>query len=255
MREYTLDDGLASYGTIPAGYATTCLNGANCYSVTVSAPSIRPIQHWDARLQENLSIGVPKTWMLHIGHSFADVPTGNMFYASVETLFHNGVTGGCFGGGYCPADPVTRAQMAVFLLKSKFGGAHVPPPCSGTVFADVSCGSPFDSWIEELAALGVTAGCSGNLYCPGDSVTREQMAVFLLKTLQGSAYVPPACAQQFDDVPCSSPFAAWVGDLYARGITGGCSAVPALYCPTGNSNRGQMAAFLTRAFGLVLYGG
>ncbi len=79
--------------------------------------------------------------------------TANLFYRFIETLFHNGVTGGCAGGGYCPTNPVTRAQMAVFLLKSKFGSAHVPPPCTGTVFTDVPCtGGPFDPWIEELAA-------------------------------------------------------------------------------------------------------
>ncbi len=253
--DYTINDGSAYYGTIPAGYATTCLNGANCYSVTVSAPAVRPVQHWDARLQENLSIGVPKSWMLHIGESFADVPTGNPFYAPVETLFHNGVTGGCGGAGYCPERPVSRGQMAVFLLKSKFGAAHVPPTCTGAVFTDVSCSSPFDPWIEELAALGITEGCSDSLYCPDDSVTRQQMAVFLLKTPNGSAYTPPACTQQFEDVPCTGQFADWIGDLAGRGITGGCSASPALYCPTGTVNRGQMAAFLTRTFGLALYGG
>ena len=255
---YTLGDATADYGTIPAGQGTNCSASGNCYGVSVSAPAVRPVQHWDARLQEALSIGVPKTWNVHIGESFPDVPTDSLFYKSIETVFHNGVTAGCFGGGYCPADPITRAQMAAFLLKSKFGSAHVPPPCTGTVFADVTCtGSPFDPWIEELAALSVTAGCGGNLYCPGDSVTREQMAVLLLKTLEGSGYVPPSCTGVFDDVPCTpgQGFSDWIEELSDRGITGGCSAAPALYCPTSPSNRGQMAAFLTRTFGLVLYGG
>jgi hypothetical protein len=252
---YTINDNTASYGAIAAGQSATCVGGADCYSVTVSAPAVRPVQHWDAHLQETLSIGVAKSWKLHIGESFPDVPTGNMFYASIETLFHNGVTGGCFGGGYCPSSPVTRAQMAVFLLKSRFGAAHIPPPCTGAVFSDVDCGSPYDPWIEELAALGVTGGCGGDLYCPGNSVTREQMAVFLLKTRFGSAYTPPACTQQFDDVPCGGEFAPFINDLYARGITGGCSSTPALYCPGSASNRGQMAVFLTKTFGLVLYGG
>ena len=255
---YTLGDATAQYGTIPPGQGRNCSASGNCYGVSVSAPAVRPVQHWDDRLQEALSIGVPKTWNVHIGESFPDVPTDSLFYKSIETVFHNGVTAGCFGGGYCPADPITRAQMAAFLLKSKFGSAHVPPPCTGTVFADVTCtGSPFDPWIEELAALSVTAGCGGNLYCPGNSVTREQMAVLLLKTLEGSGYVPPACTGVFDDVPCTpaTGFSDWIEELNHRGVTGGCSATPALYCPISPSNRGQMAAFLTRTFGLVLYGG
>jgi hypothetical protein len=216
---------------------------------------VRPVQHWDAQLQEALSAGIPKTWPIHIGESFADVPTDNLFYKFIETLFHNGITGGCAGGGYCPTNPVTRAQMAVFLLKSKFGPAHIPPPCTGIVFTDVPCtGGPFDPWIEELAALQITGGCGGGNYCPNNTVTRQQMAVFLLKALFGSGYVPTPCFQTFDDVPCPSQFADWIQDLYARAITGGCSVTPPLYCPTNPNNRGQMAVFLVKTFGLVLYG-
>ncbi len=255
---YTVDDATADYGTIPAGDARSCANGGNdCYRVTVSAPAVRPAQHWDALLQEALSVGVPKTWQVHIGESFPDVPADNLFYKSIETVFHSGVIVGCAGGGYCPSDPVTRGQMAVFLLRSKFGSAHVPPPCTGAVFTDVSCAGQFDPWIEELSALGITGGCGGGLYCPSNTVTRGQMAVLLLKTREGSAYNPPDCAGIFADVPCTpgEGFSDWIEELRNRSITGGCSASPLEYCPTNASNRGQMAALLSKTFGLVLYGG
>ena len=253
---YTLDDAIADYGVVAAGGTGSCLGTADCYAVTVSAPPARPAQHWDTELQEALSAGLPKTWALHVGGSFPDVDTGNIFYAFIETLFHDGVTGGCAGGGYCPTNPVTRAQMAVFLLKSRFGSAHLPPPCTGAVFTDVPCtGGAFDPWIEELASLQITGGCGGGLYCPGNPVTRQQMAVFLLKTLEGSGYVPPTCSGVFDDVTCPSQFADWIEELATRSITGGCSVSPPLYCPTNPNNRGQMAVFLVKTFGLVLYGG
>jgi hypothetical protein len=256
--DYTLNDAAANYQTIAGGATASCFDADDCYSITVSAPAVRPVQHWDAFLQETLSIGVPKTWTLHIGESFPDVLPGEPFYPFIETLLHNGITGGCAGGGYCPANPVTRAQMAVFLLKAKFGSAHIPPPCTGTVFTDVPCtGGPFDPWIEELAALAITSGCGGGLYCPGDAVTRQQMAVFLLKTLEGSTYVPPTCTGVFDDVPCTpgTGFSDWIEDLATRQITAGCSVSPPLYCPTDPNNRGQMAVFLVKTFSLVLYGG
>ncbi len=256
--DYTVNDDEALYDTIPAGDTKSCGQTGDCYSVTVSAPAVRPVQHWDALMQESFSLSLPHTWVLHLGESFPDVPTANQFYAFIETLFHKGVTGGCAGGGYCPANPVTRAQMAVFLLKSKFGSAHIPPPCTGTVFPDVPCtGGAFDPWIEELAALGITGGCGGGLYCPNNTVTRQQMAVFLLKAFEGSSYLPPACTQIFEDVPCTpgEGFSDWIEELYNRGITGGCSMAPLEYCPTNPNNRGQMAVFLTKTFGLVLYGG
>jgi len=82
-------------------------------------------------------------------------------------------------------------------------------------------------------------------------VTRAQMAVFLLKTLEGSAYAPPpATGSIFDDVPVGAFAAAWIEEVAARGITGGCQVSPPLYCPGAPNTRGQMAVFLTKTFGL-----
>ena len=100
----------------------------------------------------------------------------------------------------------------------------------------------------------MTAGCGdGSTYCQTDPTNRQQMAVFLLKTKEGSAYVPPACSTAvFPDVPCTSPFAPWVNELVARGVTAGCGG--GNYCPTGEVARQQMAVFLVKTFGLSLYG-
>ena len=181
---------------------------------------------------------------------FLDVPPAHPFHDFVDTIARDGVTAGCGGGNYCPEAPNTRAQMAVFLLKAKYGADHVPPPATGSVFQDVPAPNPFAPWIEELAGLGVTGGCGGGNYCPGAPVTRAQMAVFLLKTLLGAGYAPPAAIGIFGDVPVGAFAADWIEDLYGRGITGGCQASPLLYCPSNPDTRGQMAVFLTKTFGL-----
>ena len=80
------------------------------------------------------------------------------------------------------------------------------------------------------------------------------MSAFLLKELNGAGYVPPPAVGLFGDVPQDSLFAAWIEDLYNRGITAGCSTSPLLYCPTNPNTRAQMAVFLTKTFSLVLYG-
>ena len=182
---------------------------------------------------------------------FVDVPQADIFHSYVENIFRNGITAGCVAGSYCRDAAVTRAQMAVFLLKSKFGAAHVPPAC-GQIFADVACPSLFADWIEELYALGVTGGCQASplAYCPDAPVTRAQMAVFLLKASLGSSYSPPNCAGTvFTDVPCTGGiFDAWIEDLSGRDITGGCAA--GLYCPDAANTRGQMAVFLVKTFTL-----
>ncbi|HEY1434975.1 MAG TPA: IPT/TIG domain-containing protein [Thermoanaerobaculia bacterium] len=182
---------------------------------------------------------------------FLDVPQADIFHAYVETIFRGGITAGCSGGNYCRDASVTRAQMAVFLLKSKFGAAHVPPSCAGA-FGDVACPSLFADWIEELYTLGVTSGCQASplLYCPGNPVTRAQMAVFLLKSSLGASYNPPPCTGLlFTDVPCTGgAFDPWIEDLAGRGITGGCGG--GNYCPEAANTRGQMAVFLVKTFSL-----
>jgi cysteine-rich repeat protein len=269
---YMVSDGATDYGIFSPGDTNSCDSAVDCYRLHAEALT-RPAQHWDSTVDEildsaalTLGGGPPPpyglmTWTLHLGNSFADVPSDvpapHIFYAFIENLFHNGVTGGCAGGNYCPGNPVTRAQMAVFLLKASMGSDHVPPPCTGTVFNDVPCtGGPFDPWIEELASLQITGGCGGGNYCPDNTVTRAQMAVFLLKTLESSAYDPPDCAGVFDDVPCTpgTGFSDWIEELFARNITGGCQAAPPLYCPDNPNNRGQMAVFLVKTFELLLYG-
>ena len=116
---------------------------------------------------------------------FGDVPPDHPFAPWIEELARRGVTAGCSTDPplYCPADAVTRDQMAVFLLASSEGPGYAPPPASG-IFDDVPPDHPFAPWIEELARRGVTAGCSTDppLYCPADAVTRDQMAVFLVST-------------------------------------------------------------------------
>ena len=136
-----------------------------------------------------------------IAVNFADVPFDDIFREFINAALRHGITGGCGGGNYCPGSPVTRAQMAVFLLKAKFGADHEPPPATGTVFADVPQNAPLAAWIEELASLEITGGCGGGNYCPDATVTRAQMAIFLLKTLLGSAHTPPAATGVFGDVP------------------------------------------------------
>ncbi|HKD16866.1 MAG TPA: right-handed parallel beta-helix repeat-containing protein [Thermoanaerobaculia bacterium] len=182
---------------------------------------------------------------------FLDIPPSNTFHDYVDTVARNGITAGCGGGNYCGTSSVTRAQMAVFLEKAKNGASFVPPSCSG-LFLDVPCPGGFAvDWIEQLANDGITGGCGGGNFCPNNAVRRDQMAVFLLKALLGSAYAPPpATGTIFADVQISAFAAAWIEDLYNRNITGGCATSPLRYCPTNSNNRQQMAVFITKTFGL-----
>jgi S-layer homology domain len=123
------------------------------------------------------------------GAMFADVPPGAFAVDWIEDLAESGISAGCGGPYFCPGSAVTRAQMAVFLLKAKHGSAWLPPPASG-VFADVPPGNPYAPWIEALAAEGITAGCGGGNYCPDSPNTRAQMAAFITATFGLELYGP-----------------------------------------------------------------
>jgi hypothetical protein len=115
------------------------------------------------------------------GTVFSDVSIDTFASAWIEQFALDGITSGCGAGMYCPDANVTRAQMAIFLLKGKHGSSYVPPVATG-IFPDVPVGSFAADWIEQLAAEGITGGCGGGNYCPDANMTRDQMAVFLVKT-------------------------------------------------------------------------
>ena len=182
--------------------------------------------------------------------SFVDVPMEHFAWPSIEALVASGVTAGCMTSppAFCPESPVARDQMAVFLLKAGDPG-FVPPGCTVPPFADVPCSSIFAPWVAELADRGITTGCGGGNYCPASPVTREQMAVLLLRT-EDPGLVPPGCVTPpFADVSCGSVYAPWIQELVVRGVTAGCSVT--LYCPADLVTRAQMAIFLVRTFGLI----
>ncbi|HYH44159.1 MAG TPA: S-layer homology domain-containing protein [Thermoanaerobaculia bacterium] len=192
---------------------------------------------------------VDKQCAVHAYHTFLDVAPDFWAWRFVEAIENAGVTGGCGSGNFCPATVVSRGQMAVFLLAAAEGPSYDPPACTTPSFADVPCSNPLAPWIEELVRRGVTAGCGGGNYCPNGKVTREQMAVFLLATVEGPGYAPPACTTPlFGDVPCTSPFARWIHELVNRGVTAGCGN--GNFCPAQQVTRAQMAIFLSTAFGL-----
>jgi hypothetical protein len=118
-----------------------------------------------------------------LGHSpaactglYADVPTNHPFCGFIENLAGGGITAGCSAADFCPDEPVTRGQMAVFI-ETALG--NLPHPCPGQ-FTDVSSNHPFCGFIERLAADGITSGCGSGNFCPDAPITRGQMAVFLV---------------------------------------------------------------------------
>jgi hypothetical protein len=140
-----------SIGGAPAGSP----NVVDDMHATAVSPARSPGVLYDVVLTnlDGLSATLPKAWLA----DFSDVAQAHPFHGFVEKLVRHGVTAGCTPGNFCPSDPVTRAQVAVFLLRAHDGPGYTPPPATGAVFADVPAASFAAAWIEQLAARSITA--------------------------------------------------------------------------------------------------
>ena len=118
-------------------------------------------------------------------------------------------------------------------------------------FSDVDDGSVHASAVGVLAASGVFDGteCGEGLFCPDEPLQRWAMAVWLVRMLDG-ADTTPVVSGVFSDVDYEQSYAPFADRLSELGVTRGCAVGPLRYCPDRNVTRGQMAAFLVRAFSL-----
>jgi hypothetical protein len=115
---------------------------------------------------------------------FTDVPATHPQFKYIQKMKELGITDGCTTTTYCPADPVTRGQMAVFLIRGKL---RVNSPQDFTYnatpyFLDAQSNNIFFPFIQKMRDLGITNGCTTTNYCVNDPNTLGQMAVFLIRS-------------------------------------------------------------------------
>ena len=203
-----------------------------------------------------------------VDQSFGDVSAGHVFRDAINCVAYYGITRGTGDGStYSPEQDVTRAQMAVFIARAaEAAGVEFGPVGDGRFDDIAEIWKEAQNAINRLALKGFIP--SGGSYRPDDAITRAEMAGFLVGLLveaapnvsrgSGGAILlgQPGSGSRADDwFPDSD--GAEVAAIYELGVTRGASAAtvqddtePPLdfnYEPDGTVNRGQMAAFITRA--------
>jgi hypothetical protein len=178
---------------------------------------------------------------------FEDVGSSHPFFDFISLLRQNHVATGCGASTFCPETPTTRSQMAQWIILSLLGDDFTYSP--DQTFTDVPVSHPHFKYVQKLKELGITSGCRATQYCPNDSVTRVQMAAFVIRAkfglLAGQTFpFPPA--PYFTDVAADDPFFGYVQKMRDLAITLGCTTTQ--YCPDQPATRGQMAVFLVRGF-------
>lgn len=178
---------------------------------------------------------------------FTDVPAAHPFFDSIGLLRTREISPGCGGTRYCPEEDMLRSEMAGFLVRVLFGENFLYS--STPYFTDVPATHPSFRYIQKLRETGITAGCTPTTFCPADTVTRGQLAAFLIRARLGitdTDRFPVQPTPLFTDVPSNDPFFAYIQKLKELGITTGCT--PDRFCPGEETTRGQMAVFVARAF-------
>jgi len=168
---------------------------------------------------------------------------GNVHESNIEAIAAKGITLGCNppdNSRYCPDDSVTRGAMAAFIAR-----AMGLPSADGDHFNDDEA-STFEQAINQVATTGITQGCNppGNTrFCPGRTMTRGEMAAFLVR-----AFDLPASKTDYFADDHGHIFEDAINRLGAAGITMGCNPPEnSRYCPDDPIRRDQMATFLVRA--------
>lgn len=173
---------------------------------------------------------------------------GNTHEANIEAIAAEGITEGCnppTNDLYCPNDPVTRGQMAVFLARA----FNYTDDGGGDVFVDDN-GEFYETAADRIKTAGVTQGCNppvNDMYCGDGFVTRGQMAAFLVRALDLTDAGDGDLFTDDDD----SVFELAIDRLGTAGITAGCNPpTNDRFCPDDLVTRAQMATFLSRALDL-----
>ncbi len=119
-------------------------------------------------------------------------------------------------------------------------------------FSDVPSDHPNVRDIDCIAYYGITNGAAANAYLPDGPVTREHMALFLVRLarLVGIRVLPGADTPFEDIAHLGEESQVAIRQIYRLGITVGTSATT--YTPARNVSRGEMALFLQRLMDLMI---
>lgn len=237
--------------TLQSGGVSGNGNGSFVYSVVSNATSARlgtvTVAASAFKVMEEGSTSVVP---------FTDVPPTDPYFDYISLMSSYGITAGCQASPplYCPSTPVTRAEMAVFVVRGldlALGTTFTYPTTA--YFQDItSTGTDgeFYPYVQRIMQLGITAGCQASppLYCPDSSITQAEMAVFMVRSWMQANNLTTFTYPQtpyFTDVVPTDEFFSFIQKVAQLGIWTGCTATT--FCENSAVTRDQMAPMIMRS--------
>jgi cell wall-associated NlpC family hydrolase len=175
--------------------------------------------------------------------TFRDV-AGSVHAPAVSALAGESIILGCTDARFCPADGLTRGQVASILSRAlDLEPAATANSGTATAFTDTA-GSVHRAAIATIADAGLTVGCTGREFCPNDPITRGQLATLLARAVELPAAPSGTYFTDIDGVHRAS-----IEAMAHAGVAAGCDLVA--FCPSHRLTRAQGATFVARALDLV----
>jgi len=196
--------------------------------------------------------------------TFADVPRTHWAWKYIEALYQEGYVAGCSSDPllYCPENELTRAEMAVFIVRGDHGADFMPTQPVTEIFGDVILSEWHAKWDHQLYEDGYTSGCSADplLYCPNQTHLRKESPVYFERMLHGVDFYPDDPTSYFyADVPYGADsvwYSKWVWAAYLDEIIQECeddaNRGDEFYRPDDGTTRAEAACIMAKAKQLSL---
>jgi hypothetical protein len=132
----------------------------------------------------------PRADFLYEAYSpaFKDVPRTHDFFKWIQKMQALGITSGCSATTYCPDDPVTRGQLAVFVMRGAFNQLL---PDSTAVVQSISSTMVNVLQTTDVTIRGLHTNFSSSSRLAVEGIIVTNMQVLDWRTIKAQFTAPP----------------------------------------------------------------
>ena len=171
------------------------------------------------------------------GYTFSDIDGVDWAKESIEALLERAVISKSEDGKFNPNNNITRAEYLKMVMEA-LGMVNEEAIAS---FEDVSTDDWFYKYVASATEAGIVNGNELGQFRPNDSITREDMAVIVIRAMKAANIeIPEISEEKFADDDDISDYAKdAIYRLKNMGIINGVG--DNMFMPLGNATRAETA--------------
>ena len=188
-----------------------------------------------------------------VQNPFTDISPSDWFYDDVMYVYANGLMNGMTATTFEPLTQLTRAMIVTILFRHAGTPDYTLSADPYPLFSDVVEGSWYSDAVLWAQVNGIVQGYGDGLFGPLDYITRQDLAVILMRYAELVGFDLPEVRdyQGFDDGADIAGYAMEaVEALYCAGVINGRDS--GVFDPKGNATRAEVAAMLHRFLEMIV---